>query len=142
MSEQNKAVVRRYFQELLNGARADVVDEIMTQDCVFTAPVLAAAIRGSDTLKQVFSSLHATFPDLHFDVHEEFAEGDRVATSWTMRGTHQGEWLGVPATGRTLSITGFDIFHCRDGRICRVAIQADYLGAMRQLGAVAAGPAV
>jgi steroid delta-isomerase-like uncharacterized protein len=71
-----------------------------------------------------------------FTVHDLIAEGDRVVSTWTMEGTQQGEWLGVPATGRRLSITGVDMFQIADSRIARIEIQADYLGAMQQMGAL------
>lgn len=85
------------------------------------------------------TGLHATFPDLRFAVHDLIAEADRVVATWTMTGTHHGEWLGVPATGRGLCITGVDMFQITGGRIARIEIQADYLGAMRQMGVAAEG---
>jgi steroid delta-isomerase-like uncharacterized protein len=93
-------------------------------------------MRGADVFRQMLAGFHVSFPDLHFAVHDLLAEGDRVVGSWTMEGTHEGEWLGVPATGRRLSVTGVDIFQITNGRIARIEIQADYLGAMRQMGAL------
>jgi steroid delta-isomerase-like uncharacterized protein len=142
MCANSKDVVRRYFEDLMNGHRLDAVDEIMTQDCALWAPVAPAEMRGADVFRQVLSGLHGTFPDLRFTLHDLIAEEDRVVGSWTMEGTHQGEWLGVPATGRRLSVTGIDTFQIRDGRIARIEIQADYLGAMRQMGAFGNPPPV
>jgi steroid delta-isomerase-like uncharacterized protein len=142
MSANGKDVVRRYFVDLMNDQRLDAVDEIMTQDCAFRAPVMPAEMRGADVFRQVVAGLHRTFPDLRFTLHDLIAEDDRVVGSWTMEGTHQGEWLGVAATGRRLSVTGIDTFRIRDGRIARIEIQADYLGAMRQMGALDGPPPV
>lgn len=135
MSEDNKRLARRYFDDLLNEGRIEAVDEIMSEDCVLSAPVLPQEFRGAATFKQVLTGLRAVFPDLRFVVHEEIGEGDRVATTWTMTGTHSGEWLGVAATGRRLTMTGCDILRIDAGRVVRIDIQADYLGALRQMGA-------
>ena len=137
MSEANKTVVRRYFEDLLNGMNPEAVDELIADNCVLTAPVLPGELKGIDVFRLMQAGLAATFPDLRFTLHDGVAEGKQVVWFWTMEGTHSGEWLGVPTTGKRLSITGCDLFEITDGKITRVHIQADYLGAMRQMGAIA-----
>ncbi|HVL68119.1 MAG TPA: ester cyclase family protein [Vicinamibacterales bacterium] len=137
-AEGTKNVVRRYF-DLLQGTGTGAVGEIIASDCSIAAPVLPVEIRGIETISQVVAGLRATFPDVRFTVHDVIAEGDRAVAAWTMTGTHRGEWLGVPATGRQLSITGVDTFHLAEGKIRRIEIQADYLGAMRQMGVAVGG---
>lgn len=140
MSERNKAVAQRYFEDLLNGKDHAVVDELIAPDCVLTAPVIPGEVRGIEVVRRGLAAFSATFPDLRFTLHAVIAEGDRVVAYWTMEGTHSGEWLGVPATGKRVSITGCDLFEINDGKITRVHIQADYLGAMWQMGAMGAAP--
>lgn len=74
---------------------------------------------------------------MQFTVHDVTANDDTVMASWTMIGTHQADWQGIPATGRRVSLTGVDIFKVTDGLIVEERIHGDYLGLLRQLGAIA-----
>lgn len=141
MSEANKSVARRYFEDLLNGMSPQAVDELIGDHCVLTAPVIPGELKGIEVFRQMQAGLAGTFRDLRFTLHEGVAEGNQVVCYWTMEGIHSGEWLGVPATGKRLAITGCDLFEITDGKITRVHIQADYLGAMRQMGAMGVAPA-
>jgi steroid delta-isomerase-like uncharacterized protein len=136
VSNETKFIVRRYFEELLNGGNLGIADEIFAQDCVLIAPPVPQGIRGAATLKEVVRGLRLTFRDLHFAVTEEIAEGDKTVVRWTMRGTQECEWLGVPAAGRSVCMTGIDIFEVSGGKIKRIQVEADYLGAVQQLRAV------
>ena len=89
-------------------------------------------------MKEVMRGLLLTFRDLHFTVTEEIAEGDKTVVRWTMRGTQECEWLGVPTAGRCVCMTGIDIVEVSSGKIKRIQIEADYLGAVQQLTAVPA----
>ena len=95
-------------------------------------------IRGSEGAKQYVSAFRSGFPDLHFTIEDQVAEGDIVVTRWTARGTHRGEFQGVPATGRKIQLAGTDIDRFVGGRVVECWAHVDELGLMRQLGVVEA----
>ena len=82
--------------------------------------------------------MRAGFPDLHFTVEDQIAEGDMVVTRWTARGTHTGEFQSIPATGKAIRVAGTDIDRVIDGKSVECWAHVDELGLMQQLGAVAA----
>jgi len=139
MSEQNKAQIRRVIEKVYNQGDLAVVDDIAASDLVIHAS--SQEIYGREGAKQYVAALRAGFPDLHFTVEEQIAEGDMVVTRWTACGTHRGEFQSVPATGREIRLTGTDIDRVIGGKVVECWAHVDELGLMRQLGAVAADPA-
>jgi predicted ester cyclase len=124
MSEANKAVLRRLVDEVINGGRLELIDELY-------APELAAAAR------RWIAPFLASFPDVRMDVVELLAEGDRVAGRFTCSATHRGPWLGHAATGRRFErIDEVWIVRLREGRIAEVWSLEDTLTRLRQLGLV------
>ena len=122
MSEANKAVVRRLVDEVLNGGRLEVIDELY-------APELAAAARSW------IAPFRASFPDVHMEVVELIAEGDKVVGRFTCSATHLGTWLDQAPTGRRFErVDEVAIFRLRDGRIVHAWSLEDTLGRLRQLG--------
>ena len=123
MSEHNnKAIVRRLIEEVLNGGRLEVLDELY-------APELAPAAR------RWITPFRASFPDVHMEILELIAEGDAVVSRFTCSATHLGEWLGHPPTGRRFErVDEVSIFRLRDGKITQVWSLEDSLGRLRQLG--------
>jgi predicted ester cyclase len=124
VSEANKATVRRLIQEVLNGGRLEVIDELYT-------PELAVAA------KRWIAPFRASFPDVHMEIIELIAEDDNVVGRFTCSATHKGAWLGHPATGRRFeNIDEVSIFRFRDGRIAAVWSLENTLARMEQLGLV------
>jgi predicted ester cyclase len=122
VTEYNKATVRRLIEEVLNGGRLELIDELY-------APELAPAAR------RWIAPFRASFPDVHMEVVELIAEGDRVVGRFTCSATHLGEWLGHPPTGRRFErVDEVSIFRLRDGRITQVWTLEDTLGRLQQLG--------
>jgi len=124
----NKAIARRYFQEILNEGRIEAINAIVATDVVFRNP--PAVVRGIDEFRKLVAGLRAAFPDLHFTLEDELGEGDKVATRWVMRGT-QGT--------RRMDVSGMDIFLITGGKIKEIWVNMDTLAQARQLGQVA-GP--
>src|SRR5215216_4576210 len=123
--ERNKAVVRRLVDEVLNGGRLEVVDELY-------APALAPEA------KAWITPFRASFPDVHMEVIELIAEGDTVVGRFTCSATHLGQWLGQAPTGRRFErVKEVWILWFRDGRIVHVWSLEDTLGRLRQLGLTA-----
>ncbi len=124
-AEENKAVVRRYFEEYHNGRQHDILDEITVSDLV--GPTREATRR-----------LSAAFPDYQITINEQVAEGDAVATVWSMRGTHQGEWESptgaIPPTGGQVEFTATTTLRVTDGKIADViGTNWDHLGILQQI---------
>jgi steroid delta-isomerase-like uncharacterized protein len=137
MSEQNKAQIRRVIEEVYNRGDLGLVDELAASDLVIHAS--SQEIHGREGAKQYVAALRAGFPDLHFTVQDQIAEGDKVVTRWTARGTHRGEFQNVPATGREIRLVGADIDRVIGGKVVECWAHVDELGLMRQLGAIEAG---
>ncbi len=128
--EENKSVVRRYFEEVHNQRKLDVLDEIFTPD-------LAQATRGVITMMVV------AFPDYLISITDQVAEEDKVATVWTISGTHLGEWMSpmgtVPPSGQRVTYTGTTTLRVTGGKIADViGSNHDHLGILQQIGAVPA----
>jgi predicted ester cyclase len=121
MSEQNKAVVERYYAEVLNGRNLDAVVDYFTDERV------VAGVRSG-----CFSYFEA-FPDLHCAIDELVAEGDRVFCRSTMTGTHDGEYKGIPATGRHVASESAEVFRIADGKFVGYWCLTNVAGLMRQL---------
>jgi predicted ester cyclase len=123
----NKAIARRYFEEILNQGNLATVDSIVAADVVFRNP--PAVVKGIADLKKLVASLRGAFPDLHFTLEDEFGEGNKIATRWVMRGT-QGT--------RKMEVTGMDIFLIENGKIREIWVNMDTLTQAQQMGAVPA----
>ncbi len=136
MSEQNKARIRRVIEQAYSRGDLSVVDEVGAKDMVIHAP--SQEIRGREGAKQYVTMLRAAFPDLHFTIEDQIAEGDVVVTRWTARGTHKGQFQSIPPTGREIRLVGADIDRITDGQVVECGAHVDALGLMQQLGAIEA----
>jgi steroid delta-isomerase-like uncharacterized protein len=134
--EENKAVVRRYFEEAFNQGNLDVVDEVIATDSVHYANVWSEPMRGPEERKQAVARWREAFPDLHMTLDDLIAEGEKVSYRWTARGTHQGEFLGIAPTGKQMTTTGIVIERLTNGKLTEGWTSSDTLGLMRQLGAI------
>ncbi|MEV6671243.1 ester cyclase [Streptomyces sp. NPDC051162] len=132
----NKATARRFFDDIAVGGDLGLVDELFAADYHHhdIGKETDTGI-GSDVMKEDVVSWRQAF-DFHFALHGQLAEGDQVATSWTWRGTHTGEFMGLAPTGRDVEMTGVTVFAFRDGRIQEGWWTYDLLRLARQLGLV------
>jgi steroid delta-isomerase-like uncharacterized protein len=135
----NKDSVTRFITEVLNGNRIEKTSEYFHDDMVEQAPFPGQG-PGVEGLKEVLRGMRAAFPDIHWTIEEQIAEGDKVVSRFTWTGTHQGPFLGVPATGRTVSVWGMVIDRLEAGKIRDTRILMDALGLMAQLGVFPPGP--
>ena len=134
MSEQNKELVRRVVEEIYNKGNLAAADELSASDLVIH--LTSQEIRGRDGAKQYVAALRAAFPDLHITIEDQIAEGDRVVTRWTVRGTHAGEFHGISPTGKQVQVAGTDIDRIADGEVVECWSHLDELGMMQQLGVI------
>jgi predicted ester cyclase len=128
-AQENKAVVRRYFEEFHNGRESGILEEIMVADLL-------------EPTRQVTHMLLTAFPDYRLTIEEQIAEEDKVATVWTGSGTHQGQWESpagtIAPTGREVTWVGTTTLRLSGGKISEVIASSwDHLGILQQLGAVA-----
>ena len=133
MSEQNKAVARRLFEAWENGDLG-ALDDVIAPDAVDHDPYNPHRDEGLDGLKQMISSYREAFPDVRFEIEDQVAEGDKVVTRWKATGTHQGELMGAPATGKSTAITGIGIDRIENGKIVEAWGNWDTLAMFQQLG--------
>jgi len=131
--DENKALTRRFIQVWAPG-NLSVLDELAAPDIMVIYPVLGEPVRGAVAFKQLLAHFHAACPDVEISVQEQIAEGDSVVTRWNVRGTHRGEFLGVPPAGRPLGWTGITIHRLVGGRVMEERGEEDALGLMRQTG--------
>ena len=133
MAEADTAIVRRFYEQLWNRWELAVADEIVAEDVRFRGS-LGAAVRGREQFKGYVESVRSAFPDWRNEVEELFDVGDKVVARLTWTGTHRGELLGVPATGRKVSYAGVAIFTIADGTITDAWIVGDTQELWRSLG--------
>ena len=133
--EENKAVVRRFFEELLSTDNFALADELLSPEFRF---YFAGSPDPMDleSYKEFLVARRAAFPDRRFVVEEMIAEGDKVSARFTMRGTHKGELQGIAPSGTEVTLTGIDMIRLAGGRIVEDRVEVDQLGMMRQLGVI------
>ena len=134
-AEENKALVRRAFEEGWNAGNLDVFDEVTSPDYVLHDPTVPEDVVGVDGMKGFASAFLGAFPDLRFSIEEQIAEGDMVATRWTSSATHEGELMGIAPTGNRTGVSGVTVSRISGGKIAEDWNNWDALGLMRQIGA-------
>jgi steroid delta-isomerase-like uncharacterized protein len=134
MSEENKAIVRRWV-DAFNEGDLDAVDDLLTDSYVRHDPN-SPEVRGPEEEKQLIAMYRSAFPDLRFSVEDMVAEADKVFTRVGISATHEGELLGIPATRRRLSFTAMELYRLEEGKIDEQWVNVDTLGMMQQIGAI------
>jgi len=132
--EDNKRIVRRFIEEIFVKQDEAAVDELAARD--FTPHSWPGVKPGTETLKQAMRRVSAGLADVSMKIEDMIAEGDRVAVRLTAHGTHRGEFMGMPASGRSYTISETHIFRLRDGQVIEHWRDADMLGLMQQLGTI------
>ncbi len=139
MSKENKALSRRFWEEVTDQRNLNLAKELFAPDYHHHDPGLPPEVQQSlDAYIGHLPMFYEAFPDLRVTVEDMIAEGDEVATRWTFRGTHKGELMGIPATGKQVEASGITIHRVSGGRIVEGWTILDNLGMMRQLGIVPA----
>ena len=135
-TEQNKAVVRQLIEEVINQKNLSLGEELMAADYIEheeTPPGIPTGIEGT---KILFTMLHSAFPDFKATIKDLIAEGDKVVVYMTWSGTQQGEWMGMPPSGKRMSIGVIDIFRVAGGKLVEHWGLTDSMAMMQQLGAM------
>jgi len=124
------------IEEVFNAGNLEVVDEIVSQDHVHHDPAMPEEGHGREHAKEFASMYRSAFPDLHVEIEDQIAEGDRVAIRWVASGTHEGDLMGINPTGRRVRLVGMTIERIADGQIAETWEIYDALGMMQQVGAI------
>lgn len=136
-TEQSKATVRRIYDEVWNERRQDVAHDLIAYGAINYDTGLTAHPFGPEEMNGTVRRITAAFPDHHHAVEQIIAEGDSVAAHVTLTGTHEGEFMGIPPTGRRIEVTEIHIYRLEGGKAVEHRVGRDDLGAMRQLGVIA-----
>jgi steroid delta-isomerase-like uncharacterized protein len=135
--EDNKAIIRAYVEMVWNGKQLDRAEEVVASDFIDHAPLPGQA-PGLEGAKRKWAMYLTAIPDLRVTTEDLVAEGDKVAVRRSYEGTHQGELLGIPATGKQLQVGSISIFRLVDGKIAENWEQLDRLALLQQLGVIPA----
>jgi steroid delta-isomerase-like uncharacterized protein len=134
-AEDNKAVIRRLIEEVYNEGHLDVVDELVAPD-VFNHPAVPAHQYGIDGFKHVIEWVRDFSSDVHYDIEDIIAEGDKVAVRMTHSGTHTGAIRGISPTGKSFSVDYVHWFRVADGKVAELWAVRDDLSRLQQLGLI------
>ncbi|PLS83829.1 MAG: ester cyclase [Actinobacteria bacterium] len=135
MIDTNTKPLRGLIEEVWNEGNVGAVDRYFAPDYVDHNP-LPGQVEGPEGYKQSVGAIRDAFPDLHLTLEDILGEGDRVAFRYTMRGTHQGPFMGIPPTGNPFSVTGMIFARVAEGKAAERWANLDTLGLMQQLGAI------
>ena len=135
MSERNKALYRRFVDEIINGKNTDVISELMAADMV-DHNLMPGQAPGLEGMQQMMTMFLGAFPDLHSTIDVLMAEGDLVAGRMTTTGTHKGDFMGIPATGKQVKFTEVHIVRIANGKAVEHWGNSDDMAMMQQLGVV------
>jgi len=131
-AEDNKAIYRRIVEEGFNKGNMSVLDELVAANHVNHTD----NVHGPEEYKRFISMYRAAFPDLQMTIEFQIAEGDKVVNRWTSHGTHRGDLMGIPPTGKQVAVTGTYIARIVGGKIAEEWGNMDTLGMMQQLGII------
>ena len=133
--EANKLAMRR-FTEFINTADQNLGEELIAEDAQFWVPGRPESMRGLAGYMNVLRMMRSGFSDVQWSLEETIAEGDKIAARFTMRGTHDGTFFGVPATGRKIEVRAMNFYRLAGAKFVEEYGQPDLLGLLQQIGAV------
>jgi steroid delta-isomerase-like uncharacterized protein len=136
MSEQNKAIVRRLFEELWNKGNLSLADQLFAPNYEHHDASSPDFGRGPESERKRATLYRTAFPDMHLTIEDIIAEGETVMTRWSCHGTHNGDLNGIAPTGKQFTISGVTIARFANGKLAEGYVNWDALGLMQQLGVV------
>jgi steroid delta-isomerase-like uncharacterized protein len=136
MSEANKNLMRRWFNEVWNEGRTEAIDELLADDVVIHGLFDPAGnpVRGAAAFRGFHRQFRGAFPNMHVSVEDVIAEGDRVVARCDVRGQHTGDHLGFAATNNPVQFTGIAIARIENGKIAEAWNEFDFMEMNKQLG--------
>lgn len=138
-AEDNKVLAQHWLNNVWNEGDLSLIDELIAPNYVLHDP-MRPGLRGRTGIKESISLFRAAFPDLHFTIEDQIAEGEKVVTRYTVQGTHLGPIMGIAATGKQGTITGMDIYRIREGKIEEAWSNWDALRLLQEMGVIPSWP--
>ena len=135
-TEENKALLQRFYDEVFNQGNLEVADELIAADAVEHEAFPGLEGNGPEVAKQFVAIIRSAFPDIRVHTQDMIAEADKVVARITLTGTHRGEFLGIPPTGKQIEVGTMDIVRVADGKMVEHWGVTDNLTMMQQLGVV------
>lgn len=133
MMTANKMIVRRYFEEVLSAGNLELIETLISPSYASHYPAGYELGGGPEDVRQIVTGVRRAFPNVHFTVEDLIAEDDKVVCRWTFRGEQEGDFLGIPASGRKATVMGIAVYRVANGQIVEAWFTWDALGLMRQL---------
>ena len=136
MSEENKRLISRIYDEAISSGNYDVIDEVIAPN--YVSHGLPMSVNGPQEFRQSIEIFRSAFPDLYMLVEEQIADGDQVGNQGYITGTHRGEFLGVPASGQQIKVNVISIWRLENSKVVENWVRIDFMGLMQQIGAAPA----
>ncbi len=134
-AENNKMIVRRWYQEVLSEKNIALIASLFSKTYTHHEEIVPGGWpRGTAGAEALAQTYHTASSDIQYTIEDQMADGDKVITRWTARGTHTGNFLNAPGSGRKYTITGISIERIEDGKIAETWSNWDLMGLMAQLG--------
>jgi len=134
-TENNKQLMNR-FVNFINTSSEQLAGELISSNAIFYVPGQTEPMRGPAGYLAIIEMMRSGFPDIQWTLEDIVAEGDKVAARFIMRGTHQGTFFGVPATGKSIEVQAMNFYRFSNGQIVEEYGQPDMLGLLGQIGAI------
>jgi steroid delta-isomerase-like uncharacterized protein len=134
VAQAHKDVFRRLYQEVWNDRKFEMIDQVIAKSHALGDPTITGSAVGPDAYRRQVDRFLAAFPDLRFTVDDTVSEKDKLVVSWTITGTHKGEFMGVSPTNKKVSISGITINEVSNNRILESVVIWDALGLLQQFG--------
>lgn len=133
--EQNKSVVRKFFEEIMNKGNLNLIDELVASNWVNIDSALPP-LEGQEGARKLVMIFRSAFPNMHAEIPDLIADGDRVAAVFSGSATQNGEFMGFPPSGKSVKLNGIGVFRLTDGRLAENRVNVDMLSVLQQIGAV------
>ena len=133
-AESNKLLMNR-FTDFINTASEDLATDLISPNAIFHVPGRPEPLQGPSGYLTIIGMMRTGFPDIQWTLEETIAEGDKVAARFTMRGTHDGTFFGVPPSAKQINVKAMNFYRIADGKFVEEHGQPDLLGLLQQIGA-------
>jgi steroid delta-isomerase-like uncharacterized protein len=132
----NAAIARQWFEQFWNQKKFDTIEQLVSPDCRLHGHADNDEVVGMAEFQQFAQALQKAFPDIQIEVEDTISEGDRTVARWVSRGTHQGEFMGIPPTGKKIFVRGVSVVRFSDGKMVESWDSWDKFGMLQSLGAL------
>ena len=135
---QAHRLIMQRFVQFINTADAKMATELVSPEAIFFVPGRPDPVRGPAGYLEIINMMRSGFPDIQWTLEETIAEGDKIVARYTMRGTHKGNFMGVPPAGKKIAVQALNIYRFSNGQIIEEQGQPDLLGLLQQIGGLPA----